>query len=298
MPRVFVAGSINMDVVAKAERHPAPGETVLGSTLQMIPGGKGANQALASARLGMETLLVGCVGADLFGSELCAFLAQSKLNLKHIKRVEKTATGTALIVVNQHGENTIVVVPGANTSLAPADVLSIDCSSNDILVAQFEIPLPTITAFFQHGKSRGAVNVLNPAPAQRVPSALLALTDVIVINETELQLLTGEQVSLKNAADCCRKLQAFPQQVVVLTLGKEGVVAITESGIFRVPGHSVNAVDTTGAGDCFVGALASRLSLGLPMERSITFANKAAALSVQQFGAATSMPTLREVDLF
>jgi len=298
MPRVFVAGSINMDVVAKTERHPSPGETVLGSALQMIPGGKGANQALASARLDMETVLVGCVGTDLFGSELCTFLEKSGLNLKHVKRVEKTGTGTALIVVNQHGENTIVVVPGANASLSPADVHSIDCSRNDILVAQFEIPLPTVMAFFELGKSRGTISVLNPAPAQHVPSTLLALTDVIVLNETELQLLTGQQVTLKNAADCCSKLQAFPQQVVVLTLGKEGVLAIADLEIIRVPGHSVNAVDTTGAGDCFVGALAGRLALGLPLEQAITFANKAAALSVQRFGAGTSMPTLREVELF
>ena len=188
----------------------------------MIPGGKGANQALASARLGMETVLVGCVGDDLFGSELVTFLKQSGLNLKHVKRMDHTFTGTALIVVNQHGENTIVVVPGANACLTPQICCSIHCAPEDVLVAQFEIPLPTIMSFFELGKSRGTINVLNPAPAQPVPQALLALADVVVLNETELQLLTGEKVSLETGADCCRNLQAFAQQVVVLTLGKRG----------------------------------------------------------------------------
>jgi len=298
MSRVFVAGSINMDVVAKTKHHPSPGETILGTELRFIPGGKGANQALASSKLGMETLLIGSVGADAFGAELLSFLKQSKLDIKQVKQVEETTTGTALIVVNSIGENTIVVVPGANACLEPADVLSTGCTRDDILVAQFETPLSTTIAFFQYGKSQGTTNILNPAPAQKVPAELLALSDVVVLNTTELSLLTGEKITSESAADCCKKLQVSSEQVVVLTLGRDGVVAVAGSRIIREQGHDVKAIDTTGAGDCFVGALASRLALGMPIDQSIAFANKAAAISVQRFGAGTSMPTLQEVELF
>lgn len=298
MSRVIVAGSINMDVVAKASRHPSPGETILGTTLSFIPGGKGANQALASAKLGTETLLVGCVGNDQFGSALCTFLEQSKVNLKSVKRIHKSATGTALIVVNPTGENTIVVIPGANEFLSADDVLATNCARNDIFVAQFETPLSTTTAIFRYGRSQGTRNILNPSPALSVPAELLALSDVVVLNATELQLLTGEVVSVDTGVDCCRKLRSFNEQIVVLTLGKDGVIASTGSDLIRVQGHQVDAVDTTGAGDCFVGALASRLALGLSLEHSIAFSNSAAAISVQRQGAGPSMPSLEEVESF
>ena len=191
MARVFVAGSINMDVVAKAARHPSPGETILATQARLIPGGKGANQALASCKLGTETVLVGSVGLDHFGSELCTFLKQSGVDLRHVKRVEGTATGMALIVVDGLGENTIVVIPGANECLAPTDVVTTNCVRNDVLVAQLEIPLSTVIAFFRLGKSQGTRNILNPSPAQNVPEELLAVTDVVVVNASELHLLTN-----------------------------------------------------------------------------------------------------------
>lgn len=296
MSKVIVAGSINMDVVAKTSRHPLPGETVPGSGVRLIPGGKGANQAIASFRLGAETTLIGKVGADSFGQELCRYLGHTGLSLDHVKQVDGQSTGTALIVVDAHGENTIVVVPGANEMLLPDDVQSFECSRNDVLVAPFEIPLGTIEAFFGFGRKRDTINVLNPAPAQKIPATLQVLCDVVVLNETELEQLTGNTFSMANSEACCRSLRAFPNQVIVLTLGKDGVLALTERGMIREPGLSVNAIDTTGAGDCFVGALANRLARGATMGDAITFANRAAALSVTREGASISMPTEQEVN--
>lgn len=298
MGRVYVAGSINMDVVAKAPHHPVVGETVLGNGLQFVPGGKGANQAVAACKLGAETFIVGCVGQDHFGAELSTFLKKGGVNLENLRTVDTAATGTALIVVDSAGENTIVVVPGANAFLTADDVESVPCKQNDVLVAQFEVPIPTVQAFFQLGRSRGTINILNPAPAQKVPAELLALTDVLVLNESELNLLIGGTVTSPAAIDGCRKLQAFQTQVVVLTLGAEGVIALAGSQVIWLPGHRVKVVDTTGAGDCFVGALASKLAIGMAIEPALEFANKAAAISVQRFGAGPSMPDLEEVHSF
>jgi ribokinase len=298
MPRVIVAGSINMDVVVTAARHPLPGETIPGKDLAFLPGGKGANQAVASSRLGVETHLVGRLGKDAFGSALYDFLAGTGVQLGHVKRVENAPSGTALIVVAENGENTIVVIPGANGHLLPSDVASVPLGSADVLVAQCEIPLATVEAFFRAGRAHGTTNIFNPAPAQPVSKELLTLCDVLVLNETELQVLTGESVSPENGAECCERLRVSAEQIVVLTLGKEGVVAVSEAGTIRVPGLRVQAVDTTGAGDCFVGALASRLALDLSLAEAVSFANTAAALSVQRFGAGPSMPTAAEVEAF
>jgi ribokinase len=296
MSKVIVSGSINMDVVAKAERHPAPGETIAGKDLVFIPGGKGANQAVAAAKLGADTLLIGNVGDDAFGAELYAFLKGIGVDLQYVKQVKKTPTGTAIIVVSDSAENTIVVVPGANASLAPNDVTSVPLTKGDILVSQFEIPMETIEAFFKAGRLRGTTNILNPAPAKLVSSELLNLSDIIVLNETELQLLTGEDVSLENAFERARKLKAFPEQIIIATLGKDGVAAVAGDRNIRVLGLKVKAVDTTGAGDCFVGALACKLACGSTLDKAITFANKAAAISVQRFGAGPSMPTVTDIE--
>lgn len=298
MSRVIVAGSINMDIVARTKRFPKPGETVLGTEVRLVPGGKGANQAIASSKLGTDTVLLGAVGADSYGKELCSFLEHAGVNTCLVKRVHNAASGTAVIVVNETGENTIVVIPGANSMLTESDVLLDSIAQGNILVAQFEIPLSTTLAFFKHGKSQGTINILNPSPSQKIPDDLLALSDVVVLNATELNQQTGSVVSPDTAADCCRRFQAFKEQIVVLTLGKDGVVAIHQKGIVRELGHSVSAIDSTGAGDCFVGALASRLACGDPLEQAVAFANSAAAVSVQRFGAGPSMPTWQEVHDF
>src|SRR5206468_2112991 len=184
MGRVFVAGSINMDVVATADRHPRVGETVAGRQVLYFPGGKGANQAVAAARLGAQTTLIGRVGKDSFGGELKTFLSDQGIALGHVKETAAAHTGTAIITVAE-ADNTIVVIPGSNALLSAEDVAAVPLTEGDVAVSQFEIPLPTIAAFFQRARSAGATTLLNPAPAQKMSADLLALVDILVLNETE-----------------------------------------------------------------------------------------------------------------
>lgn len=298
MGRVFVAGSINMDVVATADRHPRIGETVAGRQVLYFPGGKGANQAVAAARLGARTTLIGRLGKDLFGAELRAFLAAQGIDLGYLQETAGAHTGTAIITVAE-ADNTIVVIPGSNALVNADDVGVVPLLKGDVAVSQFEIPLPAIAAFFQRARGAGATTLLNPAPAQAISSELLALVDVLVLNETELGFLAGVELSDSDEAariiDVARKLQAREDQTICITLGKRGVLALAASEELSVPGRAVTAVDTTGAGDCFVGALAAQLAEGAPLRAALAFANAAASISVQRMGAGPSMPTAAEV---
>ncbi|UWU71248.1 ribokinase [Bradyrhizobium sp. NC92] len=298
MGRVFVAGSINMDVVATADRHPRIGETVAGRQVLYFPGGKGANQAVAASRLGARTTLIGRWGRDSFGAELKAFLGEQGIDLGYVVETAETHTGTAIITVAE-ADNTIVVVPGANGLVGADDVSVVPLLKGDVAVSQFEIPLPTIAAFFHRARAAGAVTVLNPAPAQKMPGELLALVDILVLNETELGFLAGSELSESDAAaritEVARQLQAREDQTICVTLGKRGVLALAGRDEIAVAGRVVKAVDTTGAGDCFVGALAAQLAEGAPLREALTFANAAASISVQRMGAGPSMPTAGEV---
>jgi ribokinase len=294
--RVVVAGGINMDVVASAPHHPAVGETVLGTDLRFVPGGKGANQAVAAVRLGPPTALVGNVGADAFGDSLLAFLSEQGLDLAGVRRHPDAPTGTALIVVGAQADNTIVVVPGANATLTVDDVSRIELSAGDIVVAQYEIPLDVVEAVFARARDIGASTILNPAPAQVTSDHLLGLADFVVLNESELAFLTGRAAGDPTGTESrLRGLRRFADQVVIATLGADGAVAVVGSEVVRIAGRHVDAVDATGAGDCFVGALAASLVSGAPIAGAVRFANAAASLSVQRFGAGTSMPSLAEV---
>ncbi|WP_234681513.1 ribokinase [Bradyrhizobium monzae] len=298
MGRVFVAGSINMDVVATADRHPRVGETVAGREVLYFPGGKGANQAVAASRLGAKTTLIGRLGTDAFGAELRTFLTAQGIDPGSIKETPETHTGTAIITVAA-SDNTIVVIPGSNALVSADDVASVPLAKGDVAVSQFEVPLPTIAAFFQRAHAAGATTLLNPAPAQKMSPELLALVDILVLNETELGFLAGTELSDNDEAatiiDVARKLQARGDQTICITLGKRGVLALAGSDEFAVRGRVVKAVDTTGAGDCFVGALASQLADGVPLRAALAFANAAASISVQRMGAGPSMPTAAEV---
>jgi ribokinase len=295
---VVVAGSINMDVVATAARHPNVGETVLGTDLRFLPGGKGANQAVAAARLGARTSLLGKVGEDAFGEALLEFLAGQGVDLSAVTRVGGTPTGTALIVVNEQSDNSIVVVPGANVTLVAVDVDRVELRPGDVLVAQYEIPLPVVRAALARARRAGATTILNPAPALETPAELLGLADVVVVNETELAFLTAGSTNGGSVggsvADLARELQG-PGQVVIATLGPDGAVMLVGDEEVRVAGRRVQAVDSTGAGDCFVGALAASLSSGTHIADAVRFANVAASLSVERVGAGTGMPSLEEV---
>ena len=302
MPRVYVAGSINMDLVARAPRHPQPGETIAGTQAATYPGGKGANQAVAAAKLGGETMLVGKVGTDAFGDQLCAFLRGQGVGLEYVQRSADAATGVALIVVSDSGENAIVVVPGANALLDPADVDRVPIASGDVVLSQFEIPLATVEHFFRRARGRGATTILNPTPARVCPRDLLALADVVVLNELELAcLLTSAPLaaaSVDAIAEAARRLRTYAEQVIVVTLGAGGAVAVAPDRQLEIPGHKVTAVDTTGAGDTFVGATAACLACGWPLERALGYANMAAAICVQRPGAGPSIPTAAEVAAF
>ena len=297
MGRVFVAGSINMDVVATADRHPRVGETVAGREVLYFPGGKGANQAVAASRLGAKTTLIGRLGTDAFGAELRTFLIAQGVDVGSVREAD-THSGTAIITVAA-SDNTIVVIPGSNGLVNAEDVTDVPLAKGDVAVSQFEIPLPTIAAFFQRARSAGAATVLNPAPAQKMSAELLALVDILVLNETELGFLADTELSdddeTAKIIAVARQLQARADQTICITLGKRGVLALAGQEEFTVLGRVVKAVDTTGAGDCFVGALASQLADGVPLRAALAFANAAASISVQRMGAGPSMPTAAEV---
>ena len=298
MGRVYVAGSINMDVVATADRHPKVGETVAGQQVLYFPGGKGANQAVAAARLGARTTLIGRLGKDSFGTELKAFLGGQGIDLGYVQETTQAHTGTAIITVAA-ADNTIVVIPGSNALVSADDVSVVPLVKGDVAVSQFEIPLPTIAAFFRRARAAEATTLLNPAPAQKFGRELLELVDILVLNETELGFLAGTELSDSDEAvriiDVARQLQARADQTICVTLGKRGVLALAGQEEFPVPGRVVKAVDTTGAGDCFVGALAAQLADEVPLRTALAFANAAASISVQRMGAGPSMPTAAEV---
>lgn len=298
MGRVFVAGSINMDVVATADRHPRVGETIAGKEVLYFPGGKGANQAVSAARLGAQTTLIGRLGKDAFGAELKAFLADQGIDLGHVQETAAAHSGTAIITVAE-ADNTIVVIPGSNALVSADDVSVVPLLKGDVAVSQFEIPLPTIAAFFRRARAAGATTLLNPAPAQKFSRELLELVDILVLNETELGLLSGAALSESTdhvgIIEASRQLQASNSQIICVTLGKRGVLALAGNEEMIVPGRAVQAVDTTGAGDCFVGALASQLAGGVALREALAFANAAASICVQRMGAGPSMPTAEEV---
>jgi len=298
MGRVFVAGSINMDVVATADRHPRIGETIAGQAVLYFPGGKGANQAVAAVKLGAPTTLIGRLGRDAFGDELKAFLTAQDIDLTFVQQTSGTHTGTAIITV-ANADNTIVVIPGANAHVSATDVEAPMLAKGDIAVSQFEIPLPTITAFFKRARAAGATTILNPAPAFEFGRELLDLVDILILNESELGLLAKAELrdtdDHARFIDAARSLQAGQEKIICVTLGKRGIVALIDGQPHVDLGRAVKAIDTTGAGDCFVGAVAALLADGQPLRSAFRYANIAASICVQRMGAAPSMPTVEEV---
>lgn len=298
-PRVIVAGSVNMDLVVHAPRHPRAGETVLGDSFQTFPGGKGANQAVAAARLGARASLVAMLGTDAFGESLATFLRAEAIDVTHVTYTDG-ATGVGCIVIDAQAQNTIVVALGANAYLSADCVRPVTISPGDILVAQLEIPHSTVHAFFQRGKQRGATTLLNPSPAQGCSPALLRLADILVLNETETALLGG--IPALDPADTAAVIKAATalrvgaEQRVVVTLGEHGAVAIQGDTHHTILARKVRAVDPTGAGDCFVGALAARLAAGDTFLPALRYANTAASLCVQKPGAAPSLPYRADID--
>jgi ribokinase len=300
MGRVVVAGSINMDVVATADRHPKIGETVAGREVFYFPGGKGANQAVAAAKLGAATTLIGRVGTDAFGRELRAYLAAQGVDLALVRDTLEAHTGMAFITVAD-ADNTIVIVPGANAHVSAADVAAAVLAKDDVAISQFEIPLPAIEAFFRRAHAAGATTILNPAPAVPFDRALLDLVDILILNETELGFLTKTELcdtdDHSRFVEAARSLQTSAGAVICVTLGKRGVLTLLDGEPMVISGRDVSAIDTTGAGDCFVGAFAAQLAGGKPIRKALEYANIAASICVQRMGAAPSMPTAAEIDV-
>lgn len=301
MAQIIVAGSINMDVVVRVDALPSPGATVFGHDLQFIPGGKGSNQAIAASRYAAPqdgVRLVGRLGRDGFGETLLAYLRGERLDVQGVTLSDSLPTGTALITVDASSENTIVVVSGSNGEVGLADVDDLPMSAGDVCVSVFEIPQATIRAFFQRARAHGARTVLNPAPAVAFIPGLLKTVDYLVVNETELAFFAGADAAShdpQRIAQMARALRADPAQTVIVTLGAKGALAIHGDETTAIDGRRVPAVDTTGAGDCFVGVLAVALAEGHTLAQALRLANCAASLSVQKPGAATSMPHRADV---
>ncbi|GAA1765611.1 ribokinase [Nonomuraea bangladeshensis] len=291
---ISVFGSANMDLVAYVAQAPARGETVTGHRFRTVPGGKGANQAVAAARAGAEVAFLGAVGDDGFGAEMRAALAAAGVDVRGLRQVPGPS-GIAHIVVDDDGGNSIIVVPGANgTVTGPSETDLAAIAGSRALLLQLELPLPAVVAAAEAGRAAGVPVVLTPAPAQPLPGELLDAVTLIVPNEHEAAAITG--ASGPDAA-----LDALLERVeeAVITLGGAGALYGSRSGErLRVPAAEVKAVDTTAAGDTFVGALAVARAEGRPMADALRFATAAAALSVLREGASTSMPHRHEIEDF
>jgi ribokinase len=289
MTRIVVVGSINMDLVTQAPRFVGPGETILGDRFLTVPGGKGANQAVAAARLGAEVALVGAIGRDTFGDQLHAGLAAEQIDLTHLARLADSASGTASITVAD-GENQIIVMPAANARVTPAQVEAAQSliERADAVLVQMEIPLETVEATVRLGRRLGVPVILNPAPAQKLPTDWLKLARYVTPNQHELAILLGADPGID-----FRELMRTAPCPVVLTRGNEGAWYREQGDPIHQHGFAVDVVDSTGAGDTFNAALAVFLREGLP--EAVRKACAAAALSVTRLGAQGGMPALAEI---
>lgn len=299
MAKIVVVGSSNTDMVVRVPHLPAAGETVLGGAFLTAAGGKGANQAVAAARLGAQVTLIARVGQDVFGEAALLGLEREGINTGHISVDPETASGVALITVDNAGENSIAVAPGANGRLSPLDVQRAQAAilNADVLLLQLEVPLETVQMAAELAHQAGVRVILNPAPAPEspLPPALLACVDVLTPNEKEASALTGAPDSLDRAAG---RLLESGLETAVVTLGARGALIVTPEGLQTVPGFAVEAVDTTAAGDAFNGGLAAALGAGRLLTEAVHFANACGALTATRLGAQPSLPTVEEVEEF
>lgn len=298
--KVTVLGSLNADTIMHIGRLPKQGETMAMHNATTAPGGKGANQAVAAARMGAITQFVGAVGNDQNGDMMIKALNENNIQIDNVKRCDDVSTGSAYIMLEDDGNNTILIDGGANQSLTLKDIENAkDAIVNaDILVAQFETPLEVTLSAFELAKENNVFTILNPAPAKsNIPAKLLSLTDLIVPNETESEIITGiavtDEESMKQNAKKFREL-GVPN--LIITVGARGAYYNTSKGAGFVPAFKVSAVDTTAAGDTFIGTLSSQIELDLNnIEDAIKFSNKSSSITVQGAGALPSIPTLKEV---
>lgn len=286
-PIVTVVGSINMDLTVSTEQVPNKGETVLGKEFATYPGGKGANQAVAAARLGAHVNMIGALGDDVFGKSLKRQLEEEQINTDSIQTINNVATGTATIILSE-GDNRIIVAPGANGEVTPDFIKQHEetIKQSDIILLQLEIPVETVEAVTHLAHQHRVPVILNPAPYQTLPSSLLSQISYLTPNEMEAQ-------SLLDDPDC-----NINKEQLIITNGEKGVSIFKHEVEKVIPGYSVNVIDTTGAGDTFNGALCTQLAHETSLEEAVSFANAAAALSITKLGAQSGMPTVEEVNRF
>ena len=291
-----MVGSINQDFVLVVERRPEPGETVTDADLTLLPGGKGANAAVAAARLGAEVSMLGRVGEDAFGGELIRNLRENGVDAKYVRTTPDAPTGSAFITVTPDGENAIVVSPGANRSFGPDEVeeAAENLRETGVLVAQLEVPAEAVEQAAKIVTHSGGRFVFNLAPAREVPERLLFLPNPLVVNETEARFLLGEDA--RDPEGLAAKLLDRGPASAVVTLGAGGAVLASGEETRCFPAPKVEAVDTTGAGDAFVGALAARLAAGAPLEEAVAYAVLAGTAAAVQKGAQGALPTPEELN--
>lgn len=292
-PKIVVVGSSNTDMIIKVPRIPQPGETILGGEFSTASGGKGANQAVAASRAGGDVTFVARVGDDMFGEKAVKGFQEDGINVEYVKIDPEEPSGVAEIFVDEKGENSIAVASGANLNLNPQDIRDVESviANSDILVMQLEIPIETVSIAAKIARENDVKVILNPAPAQKLDDVLLQNIFIITPNEIEIEMLTGINVSsesdLKKAGNV---LLSKGIEIVIVTLGEKGAFYVTEDTSELIPGYQTEAIDTTAAGDVFNGALAVALAEGVALSEGISFANKAAALSIQKMGAQPSAP--------
>lgn len=299
MGKILVVGSLNVDMVMNVDHMPAEGETILCDGMTLVPGGKGANQACAAGRLGTDVAMLGAIGDDDYGALQLKSLSEAGVEVGGLLKKEGQNTGTAFITVNKSGNNSIVVVPGANSAFRPEDIeanreLIEQC---EIMILQLEIPLDTVCYAAKLAKSLGKTVILDPAPVPELfPEELYEYVDIVKPNETELGMLTGIAEAQKHLTEAAQVLKARGVKNVLVTLGGDGVYINPESGEeIRIPACKVKAVDTTAAGDSFTAALAAMLLNGESLEAAAEFANRVSAIVVTRKGAQSSIPTIDEV---
>lgn len=297
---ILVLGSLNMDLIIETDRHPYPGETIRGKAFYASPGGKGDNQAVAIGRLGGDVAFTGCVGNDAYGRQLVDNLAANGVNTKGLMMLDDASTGLALINVFG-GQNTIILYPGANSRCSIELVKRHEdmIKRAHILLMQLEIPMETVLWATSIAKKAGTMVILNPAPAAQLDEALYENVDVLVPNELEAQQLLS--IEIEGFADYEKIISMFLDKGVkhvLITLGDKGVIYNTEGGIERKPAYKVKAVDSTGAGDAFIGGLCFALSRGMALENAVDYANAVAAIAVTRMGAQSASPTAKEVEEF
>lgn len=293
MPEIAVIGSLNADLVLKVKSLPQRGATISAQEYHVVPGGKGANQAVAAARLGSSVRMIGAVGSDSYGDMLIGSLTSSGVDCPNVRKDRENPTGTAFITVAADGANTIVTNSGSNGKVTPADIAANEetIKNSDAVILQLEIPLETVEAALSTAKKHGVLTVLNPGPARELPSAILEKADYFVPNETESELYTGVKVdSLDAAKNAALKILEMGIPNAVITLGANGVYYRSKTEDIFVPAFKTDAVDTTGAGDCFIGAFVTALLRGDGTKEALRYACAAAAISTRTIGAQPSFP--------